>query len=100
MARGLCILETDTGPKGALEYQIVVSAMKKFTGGPGDDDDLAEVRMRIAIYYIQDSFLRLILVCSFLMKRVKSKIQMRSGPVGNIILQVNTTKVKVQTLLY
>lgn len=42
VARGLCVLETKDGARGACQYQIVISAMKKFTGGPGDDDDLAE----------------------------------------------------------
>ena len=37
------MLETKDGARGECQYQIVVSAMKKFTGGPGDDDDLAEV---------------------------------------------------------
>jgi hypothetical protein len=43
VARGLCVLATNNGPRGECQYQIVISAMKKFTGGPGDDDDLAEV---------------------------------------------------------
>jgi hypothetical protein len=46
VARGLCVLETKDGARGACQYQIVISAMKKFTGGPGDDDDLAEVPRR------------------------------------------------------
>jgi hypothetical protein len=40
------VLETKDGARGACQYQIVISAMKKFTGGPGDDDDLAEVPRR------------------------------------------------------
>ncbi len=42
--RGLCFLETMTRG-GTTEVQIVIFALKKFTGGPGDDDDLADVSL-------------------------------------------------------
>ncbi|KAL0483787.1 ATP synthase subunit atpF [Acrasis kona] len=41
--RGCCILEVDDQTNKKTTFHLVVFAMKKFTGGPGDDDDLSSL---------------------------------------------------------
>ena len=39
VARGNCFLELDTGDGDSPHLQCITYALKKFTGGLGDDDD-------------------------------------------------------------
>ena len=52
VARGNCILETD-GPDGK-EYDFLVFALRKFTGGLGDEDDVDRGKNEWRKYFLTD----------------------------------------------